>query len=233
MKDSFEERLYPPDLGMSPSFAIGRFKLAIRKYGQNIVLTNYKFKKAREIWTTAAFLLGLSKITGKTYWVVPEYQASTPDSYAISFVAHPQCEDGTIREIICIEVSQYEEHSREDLLAAIRRKMSNKHLPDYYILLVQVSRSNEKINLDDVFSELSNKQRRVGEIWLLGTLQDDPDDKYVVACLFPKRSGEFFSLNEELELNGNQTDIITMSRGKGESASQQKLVIKLPDLSMS
>lgn len=233
MKDNFEERLYPPDLGMSPAFAIGRFNSAIRKYDQDVVLTNSKFKKAREVWTTAAFLLGLSKITGKTYWVMPEYVALTPDTYAISFVTHPQYEGGKICEIISIEVSQYEEHALDDLLTTIQRKLSNKHFPDHYILLMLVNRANEKINLDDVFSRLSKEKIRAGEIWLLGKLEQYPDDKYVVACLFPQRAGHSFSLNEELVKNTNQTEMVTMSRGKGEEALEQIGILKLPELPLS
>ena len=233
MKDIFEERLYPPDLGMSPSFAIRRFKSATRKYGDNNVLTNSKFKKAREIWITAAFLLGLSKITSRTYWVLPEYKDSTPDTCAISFVGHPAYENSKMREIISVEVSQYEEHSKEDLLSIIKTKLSNKHLPDHYILLMQVNRASEKINLDDVFSQLSKEEMRVGEIWLLGKLENNPEDNYVVACLFPKRAGGFFSLDEELDKNTNQTEMIRVSRGFGENASELTLVIELPDLSTS
>lgn len=230
MKNNFEEKLFPPGLAMSPTFAIGRFTAAADKYGQDNVLTDSRFKKAREIRATAAFLLGLSKITGKTYWVMPEYVAATPDTYGISFAAHAKYEDGNIREMVSVEVTEHENHSDENLLAFVKRKLSNKYLPGHFILLVHVNRAGEKINTDEVFAELSKEELRVGEVWLLGNIADGTDDKFVVVCLFSTRAGVFFHVNEEMEKNKGQTEMITMSRGMGKNAPQRMLEIKLPEL---
>ena len=146
MKETFEQRLFPPSLAMSPAFAMGRFTAASNKYSQDHVLTNSRFKKAREIRATAAFLLGLSKITGKTYWVMPEYDANTPDTYGISFAPHPKFEDGNIRDMLSVEVTEYESHCHGDLLVFVKRKLSNKYLPNHYILLVHANRPSEKID---------------------------------------------------------------------------------------
>ena len=230
MKDNFEEKLFPPNLAMSPAFAIGRFTAAAGKYGQELVLTDSRFKKAREIRATAAFLLGLSKITGKTYWVMPEYVADTPDTYGISFAAHPKYEDGNIRERLSVEVTEYETHSDEHLLAFVRRKLANKYLPDNYILLVHANRLRERINTDQVFIELTAQTFRIGEIWLVSNIEDGTDDNFVAVCLYSTRAGVFFQLNEELEKNKGQTEMITTSRGRGKDASQRMLEIKLPEL---
>ena len=230
MKNNFEEKLFPPNLAMSPAFAIGRFTAAARKYGQERVLTNSRFKKAREIRTTAAFLFGLSKITGRTYWVMPEYVADTPDTYAISFTAHSRYEDGNIRDMISVEVTEYETHSDEDLLAFVKRKLSDKYLPQHFILLVHVNRLGETINTEHAFLELSKEQLRLGEVWLLGNVEDRTDDKFVVVCLYPTRAGVFLQLNEELEKNKEQTEMITMSRGIKKDAFHRLLEIKLPEL---
>jgi hypothetical protein len=199
MKDNFEEKLFPPNLAMSPAFAIGRFTSAAIKYGQVCVLTDSRFKKAREIRATAAFLIGLSKITGKTYWVMPEYVADTPDTYGISFAAHTKYEEGNIREMLSVEVTEYETHSDEDLLGSVRRKLSNKYLPDHYILLVHANRVSERINTEQVFIELSTQKFKLGEIWLLSNIEDGMDDTCVVVCLYSTRAGGVFQLNEELE----------------------------------
>jgi hypothetical protein len=230
MKDKFEEKLFPSNLAMSPGFVIGRFAAATRKYGQDRVLTNSKFKKAREIRTTAAFLLGLSKITGKTYWVMPEHILDTPDTYGISFAAHPKSEDGNIREVISIEVAEYETHNAGDLLSFVRRKLSNKYLAEHFILLVEVNRASEQINTEHVFTELSKEKLRLGEVWLLGKVEDGAESKLAVICLYSTRAGVFYQLNEEIQRNKEQTDMITMSRGKGKVASQGTLEIKLPEL---
>jgi hypothetical protein len=229
MKNNFEEKLFPPNLAMSPAFAIGRFTAAARKYGPDLVLTDPRFKKAREIRATAAFLLGLAKITGKTYWVIPEYIADTPDTYGISFAAHPKYEDGNIRDLLSVEVTEYETHSDEDMVAFVNRKLANKYLPDHYILLVHVNRANEKTNIEQVFVELSKERLRLGEVWLLGNINDVTDDKFVVVCLYSTRAGVFFQLNEEIEKNKGQIEMITMSRGMGNQSFERILEIKLPD----
>ena len=230
MKTNFEEKLFPSAIAMNPAFVIDRFTAAAWKYGQDRVLTDSRFKKAREMRATAAFLLGLAKITGKTYWVMPEYVADTPDTYGISFASHPKYRNGNIREKLCIEVTEYEPDSAEGLLPFVNRKLSNKYLPDHYILLVHANRPSEKINTDQVFVELSKQKLRLGEIWLLSNIEDDSDDKFVVVCLYSTRAEIFFQLNEEIERNKKQTEMITMSRGKGIVASQRILEIKLPDL---
>jgi hypothetical protein len=217
MKNDFEQKVFPQDIAVRPSFAIGRFTAAARKYGHHRVLTESKFKKAREVRTTAAFLLGLSKITGKTYWVKPEYEENTPDTYGISFSPHPKYQDGNVREILNIELKEYEVHSEEDLLSFIRGKLSNKYLPDHYILLVHANRAHEQINTEEVFTELSKVKLRLGEVWLLGNIEDGSDDKFVLVSLYRTRAGTFFHLEEEIARNSSQTEFITASRGKGNS----------------
>ena len=46
---SFERQIYPAEIGMSPQFAMNRFKGAIAKYGQQRVMSESRFQKAREI----------------------------------------------------------------------------------------------------------------------------------------------------------------------------------------
>lgn len=41
----FEKQLYPPEMGMSPQFAMNRFKRAMAKYGQQKVFRELDFKK--------------------------------------------------------------------------------------------------------------------------------------------------------------------------------------------
>lgn len=50
----FEKQLYPPEMGMSPQFAMNRFKRAMAKCGQQKVLSESRFQKAREMWASAA-----------------------------------------------------------------------------------------------------------------------------------------------------------------------------------
>lgn len=161
---------------------------------------------------------------------MPEYVADTPDTYGISFTVHPRYEDGNTRDMISVEGTEYETHSDEDLLVFVRRKLSDKYLPQHFILLVHVNRLGETISTEHAFLELSKEQLRLGEVWLLGNVEDRTDDKFVVVCLYSTRAGVFFQLNEELEKNKEQTEMITMSRGIRKDAFHRLLEIKLPEL---
>ena len=229
MSANFEQKLFPPDIAMSLSFAIGRFTAAARIYGEHRVLTESKFQKAREIRVTSAFLLGLSTITGKTYWVQPEYKENTPDIYGISFSRHPKYQDGNVRDILSIELKEYESHSKEDLLSFIKGKLSNKHLPAHYILLVHGNRPDELVNTEEVFTELSKEELRLGDVWLLANIKDDSGDKFVVVSLYRTRSGNFFHLEEEIKKNSKCTPFIRASRGKGTSPVVGVLRIPFPE----
>ena len=133
MPDNFETTLFPADLAMSPQFAIQRVTDAASKYGQDLFQTDRRFKKAREIQATAAFLIGLSKITGKKYWVMPEHEAATPDTYGVSLAVHTKL-NGYVRDLLSVEVTQYESHSDEGMVSFVKRKLSNKYLPEHYVL---------------------------------------------------------------------------------------------------
>ena len=161
---------------------------------------------------------------------MPEYEADTPDTYGISFAAHPKYDDRNIRDLLSVEVTEYENHSDKNVIAFVKRKLSNKYLPNHYILLVHVNRASEKINTDQVFVELSKQNWRLGEIWFLGNIEDGTEDKFVVVCLYSTRAGIFFQLNEEIEKSQGQTEMITMSRGKRKGPSERILEIKLPEL---
>ena len=69
-----------------------------------------------------------------------EYEADTPDTYGISFAAHPKYEDGNIPDLLSVEVTESETHSDEDVIAFVKRKLSNKYLPNHYILLGDVAK---------------------------------------------------------------------------------------------
>ena len=65
--------------------------------------------------------MGVSKLTGKTYWVAPEYDNETPDTHGISFQRHPTYQNSNIRELLEIEVSTYEQHASGNLVEQLKQ----------------------------------------------------------------------------------------------------------------
>lgn len=227
----FEKQLYPPEMGMSPQFAMNRFKRAMAKYGQQKVLSESRFQKAREMWASAAFLTGLSKLAEKTYWVAPEYNNQTPDTYGISFKSHAKYEGGQMKEVLNIEVSEYEQHASGDLVETIKRKLNGKAYPEYYVLLIYGIRPGERVDLARVFQELSKETFSVDEIFLLASVSGGSENVYKVVSLFRKRASIDFSVDEELAKSPTQTDMITWSRGLGDDfLIEERHVLRLPDL---
>ncbi|MCI0557603.1 MAG: hypothetical protein MN733_03850 [Nitrososphaera sp.] len=227
----FQKQLYPPGMGMSPQFAMNRFKGAMAKYGQQKVLRESRFQKAREMWASAAFLTGLSKLTEKTYWVAPEYNNQTPDTYGISFKPHAKYEGGKMKEVLNIEVSEYEQHASGDLVETIKRKLNGKAYPEYYVLLIYGIRPGERVDLEIVFQELSKETFSVDEIFLLASVSGGSENVYKVVSLFRKRASIDFSVDEELAKSPTQTDMITWSRGLGDDfLIEERHVLRLPDL---
>jgi len=227
----FEKKIYPPDIGMSPQFAMRRFRAAIAKYGQQRVLSESRFQKAREIWASGAFLIGLSKITQKTYWVAPEYYEQTPDTYGMSFVPHSKYKNGKLQEIHSIEVSEYEQHADGGLLGTIKRKLSGKVYPDFYVLLIYAKRPGESVNLEEVFQTLSTETFSVSEIFLVASVSAGTKYVYTTVSLYRQRAQVSYCLDDELAQATDQCEMISWSRGIGDAQPiEQSHVLKLPDL---
>src|SRR5260221_2514347 len=110
----------PADTYLSPFFIARRFEAIRKKYGDEEALKLGKLKAEREIWITAAFTLGLSKLTGKIFWVAANAEDSTPDTYAVSFLGKGK---GQVKEIKNIEIFEWEDHSKDSLMEAIHRKL--------------------------------------------------------------------------------------------------------------
>ena len=121
MSTEFEKQLYPPGIAMSPAFSFARFDGMAEKYGLEVVQTDGRFKMAREMWATAAFLLALARGTAKQYWLAPEHEGQTPDTFGFSIAPHATVVNGNVQEKMSIEVTEWEEHAEGGLAETILR----------------------------------------------------------------------------------------------------------------
>jgi hypothetical protein len=76
---------------------------------------------------------------------------------------------------------------------------------------------------------LSKNNLRLGEVWLLGNIEDGSDDNFVLVSLYREEAGTFFHLEEETQKNLAQTEFIRASRGKGTNPMVGVLRIPLPE----
>jgi hypothetical protein len=207
----------PADTYMSPYFLAKRFESIRLKYGNDQSLKIAKLKSERELWITAAFILGLSKLTGKSFWIGPNAEDSTPDTYAVSFRSseNEHAKEGQIKEITNIEVFEWEDHSEDSLLDAIRKKVKGKKYPEYFTLLCYVhGRNGEGANVETIFQALKTEEFGFAELWLLSSIQD-PINDHTVVRLYPERARIDFVYEKEVAAKRDQEEIIQPSRGFG------------------
>lgn len=202
----------PADVYLSPSFVAERFEAIREKYGDEQSLKLAKLKAERELWITAAFSLGLSKLTGKLFWVSANPEDSAPDTYVVTF---RQKEKGQVKEITNVEVFEWEDHSRGPLLGAIRKKLTAKKYPDYFTLLCYVhGHDGERADLETIFQTLQTEKLGIAEMWLLSSIEDQGNDHALVR-LYPERARIDFVYKEEVRAQHNRADIIQTARGLG------------------
>jgi hypothetical protein len=233
VSSTFEEQLFPSDTAMSPTFVLGRFSGMLDKYGAEVVRLDGRFKKAREMWTGAVFLLGLGKAMGKEYWLSPEHVDQTPDIHGLSIAAHQTIPDGTILERIAIEVTEWEEHAGSGLAETILRKLAAKSYPDHFVLLVLARRAGQLVDLDAVAERLRQERERlrVGEIWVLGRPEDSPmGGRHVLRRVFPQPTHVEFVLTDKANAKAGQMQMVKFSRGKGGELLDEAAYIPFPSL---
>jgi hypothetical protein len=168
----------------SPCFQFDRFRAMRENYGDKEVLTENRFQKEREAWVAAAFLMGYGELTDQYWWltICPE---TIPDIIAIS---PRQGERGWVAERLNLEVFEYEAHAPvAGVAAAIERKLRAKAYPSDHRLVCYVHhRAGEAFNTGEVASQLRMLKLPVAEVWLVGSVESDQSDDYVVSRLHPK-----------------------------------------------
>lgn len=207
-----KEQLYPKDFYMSPNFVIHRLQRLFEKHGLKRLLVGNKFRSEREGWITAVFLLGLMGIQDKEYWVGLNSDGSTPDTYGVTF---RKLNNGQSRDILNIEIFEWEKHSNLSIEEAILKKLSNKCYPQYFILLCYIhSRPGEKVEFEKIFRKFEGKKINIGEIWALANMSDYLA-LHVVTKIYPNRCQITFSYLDEMKKHNDQKEMIKVSKGLG------------------
>lgn len=136
--------IYPVGLFLSPRFAIHRLEGLVQKHGMKAVLTKSCFKAEREAWITGVFAFALGKMTKQQYWVGIVSEDTSPDTLLINF---KETDGNTIKEVMHLEIFEWESHSQGTLVNAIRRKLRDKKYPEYFSLLCYAHRpAGEKLD---------------------------------------------------------------------------------------
>lgn len=194
---------------MSPKVAIISFLKMVKINGYDLVLKKSIFQKDRERYIAGIFLLGLSKLTGFKYWIRKDNDES-PD---IRAVWHEKDEKGRKENILNLEIFEWEEHSKVDLLDLIESKLKKKY-PTYTILLGYIRGKEGILDLEKYFNKISKIKINIAEIFLLVPILNKKGD-HGIFKLYPDRVQIEFFIKETFEKNLKQGDFLKTWRGMG------------------
>ena len=213
------------DILISPHKTIRRFQNLIAKYGQNATLTSNKFQKERELWISAVFALAVSEMTKRKYWLranlIPQ---DTPDVFMTSHRNPAKGELGVMREIVNLEIMEYESHAETTIAEHIINKKLNKNYPKEYALVCYIhSRYGEDFKLIDVIEPLRNEQIGVGEIWILFNTIAQKDTEYTATRVYPEPAlASNVDYSKHLD-NPTQQDFLKETRGMCKKVDYERL----------
>lgn len=218
--------LYPERIYLSPNYAIERLYRLYEKYGIKTVFYDSKFQPEREAWITAVFALGYSRITSFDYWLRINPHDDTPDTFMVRFVPD---EKGNRLDLFSIEIFEWERNSPYGLIEAIEKKLENKAYPAYFTLLCYAhNRQGEKLELEKIYQYFQVKPPKIGTLWVL-TETDSKEMPSVLTQLFPGRSQDSFSIENEMVQHSNRVELVDVSRGMSKATIPRgEFTIPLP-----
>lgn len=197
---------YPPDVFLSPAFAIKRFQGLREKHGNKKALSEVEFKPEREMWITGVFLLGIGDLTHKQYWLRPNNEDTTPDTYSISLLASDK---GATAEMQNIEIFEYENHNKNTLIEAITKKLDNKAYPDDYTLLCYIhDRGGEKLTPIEIVKQVKKIKPKIAQIWILANVLNPlTSNEHMLIQVYPEPIVYKFDYLEAIKKQ-NQVEMI-------------------------
>ena len=216
--NSYSPELDEVDVFFSPTMALKRLLGVYEMEGLVTGLKSSVFQAQRESWAAAVFLLGYGQLTKTQYWLRENPKKHlAPDVFAITPRA-PGDESGYVsREVMEIEVCEYDEHATADIPGHIKAKLEGKNYHPSTFLLCYVH-VLQKARLIDIIEGLKDFKPSVREIWLLFHLNDGPHGNFYIARVYLK-DNDLGTTN--LQYKGNylelmklpQKDMIKTSRG--------------------
>lgn len=180
----FEELLHPTFIAMSPTVVLERHQRILEKYGMDNLIKRNEFKRAREMYETARYAIGMTARTNKFYWVTPGKKNETPDTYIIWM-------ENQSKKIFaeCVEVVQWERHVN-DMFEIIGKKIS-KIYPSNFVILIHVAREGDHIDSQyfaDLHHRLQNCKISSGAVRFWSSITNKGDKDTLVAELYPTDS---------------------------------------------
>lgn len=210
MTNSYSPELDEIKIFFSPTKTLQRMDGVYEMVGKKIGLTSLTFQAQRESWASAVFLLGYSQITKREYWLRENPKKNeAPDIFAVTFLPpQPPRQKGVSREVMEIEVCEYDEHVKTDISTHLRTKLNRKAYNSSTFLLCYVHKKSET-RLIDVIEGLKEIKTSVREIWLLFHLHNCKKGNFCIVRIY-LRDADFTKTN--LQYQGNYLNLMEISQ---------------------
>ncbi|MDP2693104.1 MAG: hypothetical protein Q8O88_05705 [bacterium] len=207
---SYSPELDNIDIFLSPAKVLRRMENIYERYGINQGLKSDSFKQVRECWASAVFLLGYSQITKNQYWLRenPEKNGA-PDVFAISIRNPLPNKKGPTREVVEIEVCEYDNHAKTNIVDHIKNKLSGMAYNSHTFLLCYIHVEGQT-RLIDIMQGLKDINFTVREIWLLLHLEEENIGNFVTARVYLRGDTELKETN--LQFKGNYVELARISQ---------------------
>ena len=228
MIESFEEKLFPPNLALSPAAVIKRFSRAVKIYGADSILSDRKFQKAREMWAGSVFLLAWGKMAKRICWLRPEYK-DAPDVYGVFFDQHPKYEKADIEKIINLEVSDWRGDEAETIIDRIKEKIS-KNYPPYFWLIIHIVALGKSVNPELIAENVLRLNSRM-PIFIISSDANKGINNYAVIGLSPYRWRLDFDLGQEVLENKQKLEALSVIFKPGHGIEDLSIIsLEFPNL---
>ena len=230
MTGSYSPELDIIDIFFSPTKALQRMAGVYEISGIEQGLKADVFKPVREAWAAAVFLLGYSQITKIQYWLRENPKKNeAPDVFVISIRGSLPNEKRVAREIVEIEVCEYDEYAKTSIPDHIKKKLTGMAYNPFTFLLCYIHVKGQT-RLIDVIDGLKDLKNTVREIWLLLHLDAELVGTFVIARVY-LRDANLEKTN--LQYKGNyielaripQREMIKLIKGSGRKVDFFKMGI--------
>jgi hypothetical protein len=187
-----EETIYPRYIALTPQLVLARKQEIINKFGIANFLTRQEFKRAREMYQTAIYALGMTARTGNYFWVTPA-KDDTPDTYLI-------WQQGNELFAECVEITLWNEYV-DDMWEIIKKKIDKKY-PLHFSIVIHNSQENRKVTssyYQSLHEKLKEFSTTAGAVRFWTSITNKQEKDVLIGELYPDNTWTEFSATEILK----------------------------------
>lgn len=158
------------DILIHPYRVVRLFDMSAQHIDLEKLLKDSKYTAIREAWIGSVFLLGVRKITEKTWWIrVNPIEAAAEDLFAASY--EEIAKDKTEQKTLSIQVFTHRKTDQGNVFDGIVHKLRKRNIDLRNCILVCYLMKDELIQWQELNKELKKLSPDVAEVWVIGNVK--------------------------------------------------------------